>query len=86
MEVYNQPKQSNYISPKKWALYIFVAGVPFIGIVMLLVWAFGADLNHTRSNWAKGMLLLYAIFIILAIIFFVFLGGMAILAGAGSQY
>ncbi|MDN3594780.1 hypothetical protein [Zunongwangia endophytica] len=85
MEVYNQPEQPNYISPKKWALYVFVAGLPFIGIIMLLVWAFGGDLNHTRRNWAKGMLLLYVILIILSIIFFVFLGGVALLSGIGSQ-
>ena len=85
MEVYNQPEQPNLITPQTWALYIFVAGIPFIGIIMLLVWAFGSDLNYTRRNWAKGMLLLYVIMIVLFIVFFVFLGGMAFLTGIASQ-
>jgi len=85
MENYNQPEQSNLISPQKWALYVFVAGLPFIGIIMLLVWAFGSDPNYTRRNWAKGMLLLYVIMIILSIIFFVFLGGMAFFTSLASQ-
>ncbi|MCL6217897.1 hypothetical protein [Zunongwangia pacifica] len=85
MENYNQPEQSNLISPQKWALYVFVAGLPFIGIIMLLVWAFGSDPNYTRRNWAKGMLLLYVIMIVLSIIFFVFLGGMAFFTSLASQ-
>ncbi|ADF53238.1 MAG: hypothetical protein CMP12_08445 [Zunongwangia sp.] len=85
MEVYHQNEQPNLITPQKWALYIFVAGLPFIGIIMLLVWAFGSDPNYTRKNWAKGMLLLYVILFILSIIFFVFLGGMAFLTSFASQ-
>ena len=46
-----QPAPS-HITPGKWALYIFVAGLPLIGLIMLLVWGFSSDTNTTRQNWA----------------------------------
>ncbi|MCH4823607.1 hypothetical protein ML462_10540 [Gramella lutea] len=66
-------------SPAKWALYIFISGIPLVGIIMLLVWGFGSDNNISRKNWAKGMLLIYLLIIIFYIIFMFFLGGAAIL-------
>ncbi len=75
--------QSTSITPGKWALYIFVAGLPIIGLIMLLVWGFGNDGNNIRKNWAKGMLLLYVIGIILSILFFSLFGLAAI--GLGSM-
>ncbi|GGZ59366.1 hypothetical protein [Mesonia mobilis] len=82
-----QPAPS-HITPGKWALYIFVAGLPLIGLIMLLVWAFSSDTNTTRQNWAKGMLLLYVIVIALAILMSIFFGGLAAMFGsmAGSGY
>lgn len=50
-----QPSQFNQeaqpgITPWKWALYVFVAGLPLVGLIMLLVWAFGSDPNVIRRN------------------------------------
>jgi len=78
--------QPSTISPGKWALYIFISGIPLVGFIMLLVWAFGNDNNITRQNWAKGMLLIMLIVIILYVLFFVLLGGAALLGGLGSEY
>lgn len=75
--------QTTSITPGKWALYIFVAGLPLIGLIMLLVWGFGNDGNITRKNWAKGMLLLYVIGIVLSILFFSLFGLAAL--GLGSM-
>jgi hypothetical protein len=71
------------IKPLKWTLYIFVASLPLIGFIMLLIWAFGNDANKVRSNWAKGMLILFVIAIVLYFILFAIFGA-AILAGLGS--
>lgn len=51
------------ISYVQWALYVFLAGIPFIGFILLLVWAFGSENNIHLRAWAKGMLLLYVVFI-----------------------
>ncbi len=64
----------NQITPLKWALYIFVGSLPLIGLIMLIVWGFGGDVNRTRGNWAKGMLILYAIFIAFYILIFIIFG------------
>lgn len=73
------------ITPKKWALYGFVASIPLIGLIMLLVWGFGNDGNETRKNWAQGMLLLYLLLIIINILFFFVIGGTALLGSLGSS-
>lgn len=61
------------ISPVSWAVNIFLATLPLIGFILLLVWAFGEGNIH-RKNWAKGMLILYVIGIVVAFFFFVVLG------------
>ncbi|MBW2962856.1 hypothetical protein [Mesonia aestuariivivens] len=83
MEDFSIQNSSNHIKPGKWALYIFVSGLPLIGLIMLLVWGFSSDTNKTRQNWAKGMLLLYVIMIILTIAFFSLFGLAAL--GLGSM-
>ena len=85
MEVQENQIHHQKITPKKWALYGFVASIPLIGLIMLLIWAFGGDDNETRKNWAQGMLLLYLILIIVNILFFFVIGGTALLGSLGSS-
>ncbi|WP_121666276.1 hypothetical protein [Mesonia aquimarina] len=85
MEVQENYASQKKITPKKWALYGFVASIPLIGLIMLLVWGFGNDGNETRKNWAQGMLLLYLILIIVNILFFFVIGGTALLGSLGSS-
>lgn len=64
------------ISLWNWVLYIFVSGIPLIGFIMLLVWAFGEGNLH-RKTWAKAMLLLFVIgiFFVFFLFFVVGIGG-----------
>lgn len=81
MEVQNSfNPATNHISPKKWCLYIFVSGLPLIGLILLLVWAFSDDNNPNRKTWAQGMLLVYLIGIVLGFLFFIIFGA-ALFAG-----
>lgn len=58
----DQPRRNqNVIPPIKWALYIFVASIPLIGLIMLFVWGFSNDNKVNRQNWAKGMLIIIAV-------------------------
>lgn len=56
MEQQNTP-QTQLLSVKDWVITIILTGIPLVGFILLLVWAFGNDGNQTRSNYAKGMLI-----------------------------
>ena len=66
---------------KEWALTIFIASLPLIGIIMLLIWAFSEDTNIHKKNWAKGNLILFVIGFLVVISFLFLFGGLAIIAG-----
>ncbi len=72
------------LSAKEWALTIFISGLPLVGLIMLLIWAFSEDTNIHKKNWAKGSLIL--MLIVLAIMFaFLFLfGGIALFANLNN--
>ncbi len=58
----------------EWFIAILVAGLPLIGIIMLIVWAFSSGTNINKANWAKAMLLWAVIGIVLAIVIFGIIG------------
>ncbi|HLT06632.1 MAG TPA: hypothetical protein VK014_03845 [Cyclobacteriaceae bacterium] len=78
MEPYMQQFQGekNRISVIDWLVSIFVASIPLIGIVMLLVWAFSGDTPETKANWAKAMLLMTLIAIVFGVIMMVIFGSL----------
>ncbi|MGB5983224.1 MAG: hypothetical protein WBG46_13870 [Nonlabens sp.] len=71
------------IKPLKWTLYLFVASIPLVGIIMLLVWAFGNDSNRIRSNWAKGALI-YALIVLVLYFVIALIFGAAFAAAMSS--
>lgn len=74
MENQNTPQVT---SVKDWAIRIFLASIPLVGLILLLVWAFGNDGNQERSNWAKGNLLITVIMIALWLLIIIPIFGMA---------
>lgn len=66
----------NRISTSDWMISIFVAFIPLIGVVMLLIWAFSKGIPETKANWAKAMLLWTLICIMLGVIFMVIFGSL----------
>ncbi len=75
---------SKIMSPKEWALTIFLASLPIIGFILVLVWAFDSTTDVQKKNWAKGSLLLMVIYFVLAMLFLFMFGGLALLAGLNS--
>ncbi len=73
-------QNSQVLSYKEWALTIFISGLPAVGLIMLLVWAFSDDTNIHKKNWAKGSLLIMLIVLIIVFIFMFLFGGMALIA------
>jgi hypothetical protein len=53
----------------EWLITFIITYIPIVGIIMLFVWAF-SDGNHpSKKTWAQAMLILFAIAIVLGIIF-----------------
>lgn len=78
------PPDQKPLNFKEWALNIFLAGLPLIGLILLLVWAFNDSGNMHRKEWAKGMLLIYVIAIILSALVVFLFGGLALI-GANME-
>lgn len=81
MENLSEQQNSNVMSYKDWALTIFLASLPIIGLILVLIWAFDSSTSINKKNWAKGTLLLMVIYFILAMLFLFMFGGLALLAG-----
>ena len=45
------------ISTGEWIASIILSYIPLIGIIMLLIWAFGGRTSPTKANWAKTRLI-----------------------------
>lgn len=80
---YNQSYNQNYsqtmgdssvMSVGSWIITFIVFAIPFVGIVMMFVWAFGSSGNLNRRNYARASLLISLILLVLGIIFAVVWG------------
>ncbi len=74
-----QTQKLKPLSVQDWALTIFISGLPIVGLIMLLIWAFSDDTNIHKKNWSKGSLLIMIIFIALFFVFMFIFGGMALI-------
>jgi phosphoglycerol transferase MdoB-like AlkP superfamily enzyme len=83
MENLSEQRNATVMSTKEWALTIFLASLPIIGFVLVLVWAFDRGTDPNKKNWARGSLLLMLIYFILAMLFLFAFGGLALLASMG---
>ncbi len=57
-----------------WFIAILITAIPLVGLIMLLIWAFGSNTNVNKSNWAKASLLWMVIGIVIAFFIFGVLG------------
>ena len=85
MENLSSQENTPAMSYKEWALTIFLASLPMIGFILVLVWAFDSSTNIHKKNWAKGNLLIMVIAMIMIFSFLFLFGGMAILAGLANS-
>lgn len=68
-----------------WVITMILLAIPVVGIVMLIYWIVSSTGNINRRNYCLASLVIVAIFIVLAIIFAVFFGGMAALMGTHTS-
>ena len=66
---------------------IILVGIPLVGFILLLVWAFGSDVNQNKKNLCRAMLILMLIGIVLGIVLGGVLGGLiATIFDSGFYY
>jgi hypothetical protein len=84
MEVIDENKHSNQLSVSDWVLTIFLSSIPVVGLILLLIWAFGDNQPSEKVNWAKATLIWYLIGIVVVSFFFMLFGA-ALLAGMAGM-
>ena len=62
------------LSIADWLITIFILIIPFVNLIMLLVWSFRKSTNKNKSNFSKAFLLWFLIFSLLLIILFAISG------------
>ena len=72
MDTLNTGFNTNYrpMSIGDWLITFIIQAIPFVGIIMLFVWAFGDGTHPSKKTWAQASLIFALIMIVLAIIFF----------------
>jgi len=77
----------NNVTLGEWIVTFIITAIPIVGFVMLFVWAFGDGTNKSKKTWAQAYLILIAVSIVLAIIFFsLFISVLSSLFGNMNTY
>ena len=78
----NQNREMQAVSIGDWVLTLFIASLPLIGLIMLLVWAFGDSTHPSKANFAKASLIWMVIGIVIVGMMLMF----GVFAGLMSSY
>lgn len=81
-----QPDLAAPMSVGQYILTMIVSAIPIVGFIMLLVWAFGSGTNINKKNYARAMLIMAIIGVVLSLIFGSLIAGLlaSIFNGMGS--
>ena len=79
---YPTAKNQSIISVGDWVITLILTGIPFVGFIMLLVWAFSSSTPVSKANFAKAALILMVIGFVLLMVFW---GSLVALVVAGSS-
>lgn len=71
---FNQEFQHPPVNTSDWFLTVFIANIPLVGFIMLIVWALDKNGNPSKANWAKAKLLWIGIAFGIGILIFMFIG------------
>lgn len=57
------------VSLSEWVITLLICFIPFVNIIMLLIWAFGGGANPNKANFAKAALIFVLIYFLLVTFF-----------------
>lgn len=69
---YQPPVVSDDVSMGEWMWTLFLACIPVVNLILLLVWAFDGSTKASKANFSKAMLLWMVICFCLVIILVIF--------------
>jgi Na+/phosphate symporter len=71
-----------------WLITFLIQVIPFVGFIMLFVWAFGDGTNPSKKTWAQASLLFALIMLVLVIIFIILFFSLiaSLFSGMGAHY
>lgn len=75
VEISKSSPLTEVVSVGEWMLTLLISAIPVVNLVMLFVWAFGANTKPSKANWAKASLIWIGIIIAVYIVFAVFILG-----------
>jgi hypothetical protein len=88
MEQNTQPQQPQYYGPPVptapvmsvggWIVTLLLMVIPVVNIIMIIVWAASSGENPNRKNWAIATLIMWAVYVVLMILFW---GAIAAMVG-----
>jgi len=70
--VYQNPavyEDSAPLSIGNYLVMMLVGAIPVVGLIMMLVWAFSGSANTNRKNYARAVLIMMLVVLVLSIIF-----------------
>lgn len=85
----SQPVYREDTSPLKttdYLLMLLVTALPFVSLILMLVWAFSSDVNVNRRNFSRAYLILSLIVSVLYIILLAGLIGLGIAVASSESY
>jgi len=74
MEDLTNQHQHQAMKVSDWVITILITAIPLVGLIMLFVWAFGSETNVNKVNWAKAILIWYAILLALNLLILILFG------------
>ena len=72
----NDERDRNYISVGQWMLWLFLAAIPCVGLIVVIVMAFIGE-NESRKNYFRALIAWFFIIVALVALIAVLGGGMA---------
>lgn len=73
---YRSYQDESIMTTGSWFVTMLITAIPIVGIVMILIWAFGSTGNTNRRNYARAVLIWAIISLVLGILFFVVFGSL----------
>ena len=74
---------SETVSMGDWIVTMILTGIPIVGLIMILVWAFGGGAKPSKRNYARAALIMAIIGVVLSILSMILFGAL-FAASAGS--
>ena len=82
MNEVNTNQQYKPMTVGEWILTFILMSIPFVGIIMMFVWAFSSRTQPSKQSWAKAYLIIVTIWMVLVF----FLAGLWWFMSSSSEH